>query len=250
MNYQLYHGDCLEVMKRIETGSIDAVICDPPYGTSEDGKSKMTKVGNNISEFYLEWDTLLPTEYLEHAYRVLKPGGSIVSFTDTKMVTTLWNAFESCGLKPLQIVGWVKTNPPPNPRKNFASGIELGVFGRKPGRVLCWNGGGWVLNYDVFPLAHSETQNERLHPTQKPVDLMRKYVSLLCPRGGTVLDPFMGSGSTGIATAIEKLDFIGIELNETYFKIAHERIDAAYRRASGLPKQGKATDTLDLPLFA
>jgi len=94
------------------------------------------------------------------------------------------------------------------------------------------------------------SQQMGLHPTQKPVDLLAYLVQTYTNPGDTVLDFTCGSGSTGVACAETGRNFVAIELDETYFKIASDRIESAYRKAQGLPKLGKATDTADLPLFA
>jgi len=94
------------------------------------------------------------------------------------------------------------------------------------------------------------SQQMGLHPTQKPVDLLAYLVQTYTSPGDTVLDFTCGSGSTGVACAETGRNFVAIELDETYFKIASDRIESAYRKAQGLPKLGKATDTADLPLFA
>lgn len=93
-------------------------------------------------------------------------------------------------------------------------------------------------------------QQKGLHGTQKPTELMAYLIHTYTQPGDTVLDFTMGSGSTGVACMETGRNFIGIELDSNYFAIAQDRIETAYRKAQGLPRQGKPTDTADLPLFA
>jgi site-specific DNA-methyltransferase (adenine-specific) len=109
-----------------------------------------------------------------------------------------------------------------------------------------------VLEFAGYPqtvIDFSNPNNGTVHPTQKPVDLMAYLIRTYTDPGETVLDFTMGSGSTGVACAETGRNFVGIEMDAGYFATAHDRIESAYREAQGLPRQGKPTDTLDLPLF-
>lgn len=226
--YALHCGDCREVMATMEAESIDAIVTDPPYGTTEVGKGKRTMSGGAVVAFGHEWDRTMPTEWLTEAARVLKSGGAVLAFGDAKRPGELWAAGEAAGLRPLQTFYWEKPDPPPNPRKNFASAVEVGVFFRKPGRVLFWGGGGWCRNICKAPLAHKEHDGQtRYHPTEKPVSLMRWLVRIVTPPGGLVLDPFAGSGSTGVACMAEGFRFVGIDLESRYVEIAERRLAGA-----------------------
>ena len=222
------HSCCMEYMRTLPACSVDSVVTNPPYGTTETGRSKRTLRGGKVVAFAHEWDQVLPTAWLSEVERLLKPGGAVLAFTDAKRPGDLWEAGESAGLRALHTFYWEKPDPPPNPRKNFASAIEVGVFFRKPGRVLAWNGGGWCRNVFRAPLAHKEQGGQlRHHPTEKPVSLMRWLVKLATPQGGIVLDPFMGSGTTGVACIAEDLGFVGIERDPEYAAIAVARLASA-----------------------
>lgn len=111
-----------------------------------------------------------------------------------------------------------------------------------------------VSDGDRYPSSIIEISNAvqvgKMHPTQKPVELMSYLIRTYTTPGDTVLDFTCGSGTTGVACAEAGRNFIGIEKDADYFAIAKDRIDAAYRKAQGLPLQGKASDLDDLPLFA
>jgi DNA modification methylase len=209
-------GDCLEVLADIPSDSVDAVLTDPPYGTAS--ASKVVK----LETFNHSWDQSLPLEYLDECARVLKPGGSLVTFTDNKRLETVWNHVESTGLRPLQTFYWLKTNPPPQPRKNFQSAVETAVFARKAGKIIHWGGGGASKNYIETAIAMGNDRTA--HPTQKHVEVFQYLIRALCPQGGIVLDPFGGSGTTGVAALLEGRRALLIEKSPEYFKIMNERL--------------------------
>lgn len=218
---KVYQGDNLKVMPYLEGSSINAVVTDPPYGTTEEGKAKMS----GDKAFGHEWDRELPTAWLSEAARILKPGGAIIAWTDTKRTGDLWKAMEAVDLKPLQCIFWRVTNPAPNLRKNFCSAVQAAVFGRKPGKVLCWNGKGFEHNIFEGPKVHLP-----VHPTQKPVTLMQWCVRLVTKDGDTILDPFSGYGTTLIACIKLNCNSIGIELDSQHAEQSWKRIDAELRQ--------------------
>jgi site-specific DNA-methyltransferase (adenine-specific) len=154
------------------------------------------------------------------AARLLKPGAALVAFTDIKAINVLWAACEEAGLKPLKTLHWIKPNPGPNMRQNFASAVEAAVFARKPGKILHWSGGGFSLNWFSCPVVTSD----RIHETQKPVAVMAWPMRIVTPPGGLVLDPFCGSGSAGAAAIQYGFQFLGMELEETYCERARVRL--------------------------
>lgn len=218
----LHHGDCMDFLKTIEPESIDSLVTDPPYGIASE--TKVQKRRSSLETFNLEWDKELPTEWLRHAAIGLKKGAAGVIFTDAAMVTHMRKECRKVGLRPMQHFYWIKKNPPPNPRKNFRSAVEVAVFVRKAGPILAWNGGGHTTNTFICPIESKST-----HPTQKPVVLMKHLVNLITPKaGGIVLDPFMGSGSTGVAALKLGHGFIGCEREEEYYTDTIKRIHEVF----------------------
>lgn len=213
-------GDNAIVTAGIPSGSIDAVITDIPYGTASESKVQ-THSGVACESFNLEWDREMPLDWLAEAFRMTVEGGSLMFFCDNAEVTTAINAARSAGWHFLQTFYWVKTNPPPQPRKNFCSGIETAIFCRKPGKIAYWGGGGATLNWYSSGLVRDSI---RIHETQKDSGLMRQIVRCLCPVGGIVLDPFCGGGTTGVACGIEGVKFIGIEIDPEKADNARNRI--------------------------
>lgn len=228
---RLIQGDCLEVMTTLDTH--DAIVTDPPYcsgGFTESGKTSATHQGlrsETIREGKMRWfggDNMTTAGLCELLRSMcvrapLHDGGSILSFCDWRMITSLSPAMESAGWRLRNILAWDKGN--------FGAGIGfrprheivLHLTRRKP--VFHSNS---VANV----LQHSRVSTkERVHPTEKPVALMADLISVVSPEGGTVLDPFMGAGSTGLACVKTGRGFTGIEQDPDFFDEACRRIEEA-----------------------
>jgi DNA modification methylase len=219
--WAVVQGDCLDVMREMPDGCVDVVVTDIPYGTAS--ATKVQKKGNNdLEAFNLDWDHAMPLCWLPEAFRVTVEGGSLMFFCENGEVTTARNAARDAGWHFLQTFYWIKKNPPPQPRKNFCSGVETAIFCRKPGKIAYWGGGGATLNWYASPLVANEL---RIHPTQKDTGLMRGLVRALCPPDGIVLDPFSGGGTVAVAAAIEGRRCIAVELNPEYAIASRCRIE-------------------------
>lgn len=230
----LLQGDCREILPVLPT--IDAVITDPPYcsgGFSEAGKQAAKGMGlrsetiretgwfinDNMTSAGLCW---LMSMVGGWARRCVKAGGTMTAFTDWRMVIHLAPAIEASGWRYQNMLVWAK--PSPGLGSGFRAQHEIALhfsngtpsyFSASNGNVL----GSARVNHAV-----------REHQTQKPVELIEAIVETVSPVGGTVLDPFMGSGTTGVACVNLGRQFIGIELDAGYFDIAYRRIDEATRQ--------------------
>ena len=246
--------DCLEGMKQIPDGSVDAIICDLPYG-----------VLNSESEGG-GWDSLIPFEPLWEQYlRVSRPSAAIVLFCQGMFTAQLlmsqpklwrynlvWkkgdrvSGFLNANKMPLRnhedIAVFYREMPTYNPqmRKGFPNHTRGHVGGKlKNG---CYGkfdpfGVKEVITDEKFPLSvididREHDVNKQFHPTQKPVDLLRYLVRTYSNDGDTILDNCMGSGTTAVACIKEKRHFIGFELNKDYYDKACQRIDAEKRQLS------------------
>ena len=231
----LKHGDCLELMKDIPDKSIDMILCDLPYGTTQN-----------------KWDTVIPLNDLWNQYkRIIKDNGAIVLFSqppfdkilacsNLKMFRYEWiwqkensTGFLNAKKMPLKIheniLVFYKKLPTYNPQ------MRLGF---KPYRC---KQGRHTTNYGDYKRGHlTESNGERypidiinfqrevsLHPTQKPVALLEYLIKTYTNESEIVLDNCMGSGSTGVACVNTNRNFIGFELDENYFNIAKTRINNA-----------------------
>lgn len=230
-NINLFQGDCLEVMKGIPDGSVDLILTDPPYNISRDscflrGKNPAKK-GDVflIKHDFGEWDRKpLDLNILFNEFnRILKRGGTLLIFYDIWKLQDLKTAAENFKFKQPRVCCWVKNNPVPlNSDKNYLSNAcEYFVTFVKLGK------GVFNSKYDnglyKYPICHGKERTE--HPTQKPLTLISELLLKHSNKNDVILDMFMGSGTTGVACKNLNRKFCGIELDETYFKIAKERIE-------------------------
>ena len=205
---KLYLGDCLEVMKSMPDKSVDAVITDPPYGINMDGGTD----GFGVSKGRLyspRWDNKSPDANLFQTM-IGKGKSSFIFggnyFTDKLPVSTHWLVWDKKGA--IQF-------------KNPFSDCEL-IWTNKSKKV--------TKKYTVIQQGFIAEEKERFHPTQKPVKLIRQIIEDYTQPGDTILDPFMGSGTTGVACVQTGRNFIGIEIDPTYFAIAERRIAEAQKQ--------------------
>jgi len=226
----LYLGDCLEVMRSIPDKSVDAVITDPPYETSFTVFTKNISElkGNSATKRLNEKDWFYDHKWLRDCSRALKDYGAWYVFMNTEGFSSLCALSIELGLKPMRRLVWLKTNSMPSiPRKNYRNSTELIMYGVKGNKVGCFNAKNQqeIKSYFEYPIVGGAVRTE--HPTQKPVDLVKTFIKISTNEGDTILDPFMGSGTTGVACVQTGRNFIGIEIDEGYFKIAEKRINEA-----------------------
>ena len=209
---KLLQGDCLELMKDIPDGSVDLVLTDIPYGEVNRENHGTTRNLDKGKADIVTFDVKKLTEMLCD-----KTKGSIYMFCGIEQVSTIRATMVEKGLS-TRLCIWEKTNPSPmNGQVIWLSGIECCVYGKQKKATFNEHCKNTVFR---FP-----TVKGKLHPTQKPVDLMKYLIEVSSNENDTVLDPFMGSGSTGIACVNTNRNFIGIELDKTYFDIAQNRIN-------------------------
>lgn len=231
---KLIHGDCLEVMKSIPDGSVDMILCDLPYGTTQN-----------------KWDTVIPFDALWGHYMRISRGAIVLTaaqpFTSALIMSNaklfkyswVWDKANSTGFlnakkQPLRrtedVVVFYDSQPTYNPQ------MEVRGKPRKKGGYIKNDGSD---NYGAFKSVESVSneyyptnlieisnanRSERCHPTQKPVALMEYLIKTYTNEGDTVLDNCMGSGTTGVACMNTGRRFIGIEKDEVYFEVAKKRI--------------------------
>jgi len=213
----LIHGDCLEAMKLIPDGSVDMVLTDPPYGMEYQSNrrtatDKFAKIKNDDGLSWLD-------EFVDEIYRVIKMDSAAYVFCSWHKIDAFKSAFDR-KFKLKNIIVWVKNNHGSGDLKGaYAPKHEFVLYMHK-GRSLFRNG----RSPDVV-MADKVSGSKMVHPTEKPISLLEKFVTNNSDEGSTILDPFMGSGTTGVAAKNLNRKFIGIELDEDYFNIAKERIE-------------------------
>lgn len=226
MRERVQIGDCIEEMRRIPAASVDCVLTDPPFssGTRREAAKGIRKSMNRGTED-AEWfgsDSLTTNGFLFllracaiEWRRVLKPGGHVLCFIDWRMASWCADAIESADLRRAGLIVWDKTY------------FGMGSCFRNQHEFI-WhftNGvGSPPLRRDVGNVIRCKPIRKGRHPTEKPVELLETLLSVVCPEGGAVLDPFAGSGSTGVAASRLGMRFIGIEREAGHAEVAQARI--------------------------
>lgn len=220
--YKLYQGDCLEVMKNIEDGSIDLVVTDPPYeiattgaGMYKQADKQYVKELNGMKDGFSE-------EVLDELCRVMKKI-NIYFFCSQKQIIPLLDYFVKKKKCNWNILSWHKTNPIPACGNKYLTDTEFILFFREKG-VKVYGSFDTKRTWYATPLNQSDKKKYG-HPTVKPLSILENLVVNSSQEGEIVLDCFMGSGSTGVACLNTNRNFIGIELDEGYFEIAQNRIE-------------------------
>ncbi|MED3648791.1 site-specific DNA-methyltransferase [Halalkalibacterium halodurans] len=231
----LYNEDCIRSMKRLANGSIDLILTDPPYNLGNFMKGRDTNLKKMRDNFFgaAGWDDLSFEDweksmdsFFEESVRVLKKGGAMIVFMAIIKVESLIKIAERHGLYYKTTGIWHKLNPMPrNMNLHFVNSTEAWIYFTYKKKTGTFNNDGKVLHdfIETGVAANGERKFGK-HPTQKPVQLMEFFVKVLTNDGETVLDPFMGSGSAGVAAKRNNRNFIGVEINEDYFQIATRRI--------------------------
>jgi len=214
-------GDCLEVMKDIPDGSVDMVLTDPPYGINYQSNrrtvtEKFDKINNDESLSWLDG-------FVDDCCRVMRPDSAAYVFCSWHKIDVFKQAFEQ-KFKLKNVIVWVKNNHGSGDLKaSYAPKHEFVLYMHK-GRSLFRKGRTPdVVNVDKVPAS------KMIHPTEKPILLLEKFIGNNSDNGDTIFDPFMGSGTTGVAAKQLGRDFIGIEQDSDYFAIAEKRIADAGR---------------------
>ena len=229
----LHLGDCLDVLRSLPDGSVDAVVTDPPYCSGAVSEAQRTRangqglrsenirrlgwfVGDNMGTAGLVW--LLRSVAVE-ARRIMKPSGSLLAFCDWRMLSSLQPAIESAGLRYQGLIVWDKE----------AMGLGCGFRCQHELVMHFTNGAPEYYDKGTPNLIRCKrvSAGDREHQTQKPARLMSRLLRVVAPPGGTVVDPFAGSGSTLVAAIAEGMNAVGIERDPEYHAIAQRRINEA-----------------------
>ena len=210
-NYKLLHGDCLERMKEIPDGSIDLILTDIPYdgvNRESNGLRKLDKGKADVITFDIH-------EFLKEVDRICS--GTIIIFCAKNQLSDVFNYFENNKSGTVRQLVWQKSNPSPmNGQHIYLSGIENAIWFKKRGSVFNAHCKNTVFKHP--------TGRSKLHPTEKNHALLIELILDNSNENQVVLDPCMGSSSTGVACLNTNRKFIGIELDDNYFDIGAERM--------------------------
>jgi len=223
---QLYHGDCLDILPTLEDGSVDVVITDPPYGISYSSQGgPRVKDPNIVKRTQICGDIEFNPEWIVQTQRPLRLGSAIYVFCCWDSYTETVSAIVAAGLKNKTTLVWDKGNCGMGDLSgDYGNQTELVVFAHKGRHILNGNRDRNILSFQ------RPADVNRLHPTQKPIALIAWLIEKSTSMEAVVLDPFMGSGTTGVACVNTGRSFIGIEINKEYFDLAKNRIELAQPR--------------------
>ncbi len=232
---KLYQGECLSILRGLDSESIGALITDPPYSSGglhtmtrqQSTRSKYVNEGEfNQDKYNFEGDNrdqrsweMWCTLWLSECYRLLKPGSPACVFIDWRQLPTLSDAFQAAGFIWRGVYVWDKKNARPNAGK-FRQTAEFVIWGSKGDMIIDKVQPVYLPGMSSVGIVQ---KNKRHHQTQKPEELMRDLMRVVRP-DSVVLDPFMGSGSTGAVALELGHSFIGCEMNPYYFEVASERL--------------------------
>ena len=218
---KLLQGDCLELMKDVEDKSIDLIVTDPPYLMNYKTNHRKDKSHDFCKPILNDLNNEeLVINFLNESYRVLKNDSAMYMFCNSNRIDFFKQEVENTGFKIKNIIVWIKNN--------WTAGDLKAAFGKQYEFIILANKGRASFNgkriTDVWNFDRV-CGKEQVHQNQKPVDLLEQCIVKHSAEGDVILDPFMGSGSTGVACKYTNRSFIGIELDENYFNIAKERIN-------------------------
>lgn len=224
MNVELYKGDCLELLKEIKDSSIDLICTDIPYelenhgGVNSEFAKRCARMRDSV-EFIangIDYNNVF-SEFI----RVCKIPNMII-FCSNLQIGKIISFFSSKELK-TDVLVWEKSNPAPMCNGKYMSDLEYIIRVYDKGSPFNNNVPiKWKRKCKIYPIM---IDKDKLHPTQKPLKLMTELVITHSFENQVVLDPFMGSGTTGVTCVSNKRNFIGMELDENYFNIAEKRIN-------------------------
>jgi len=224
--------DCLEYLKTIPDNFVDLVVTDPPYNVSQKTNLKFKDL--NVTKNFGDWDFGFdPIPVLKELRRVLKPNGQIYVFCATRQIPIYMKFFEeNCYFRNLLV--WSKTNPAPRLSKtNFLFANEYIVYAindkvKMPEVTFNFSKQNEMKNIFITSSLQSKERlkvnNKAVHPTQKPLSILKKLIEVSSNEGDVVLDPFMGVGSTAVACKELGRKWIGCELDEKYCQEAKKRL--------------------------
>lgn len=231
----LANGDSLKILDYIDERSIDLILTDPPYNIGKFMHDRNTNMGRLRKNHFSAaiWDDLNYEDWLNNmdkflssASHILKVGGSLIIFMSLIKVETIITLAENHGFYYKTTGIWHKKNPMPrNMNLHFVNSTEAWIYFTYKEKTGTFNNRGEVIHDFIETSLTSSTEKKYgIHPTQKPEKLIEHFVRLLSNKGDMVLDPFMGSGTTGKVCKDLGRRFVGIEISPKYYQMAKKRI--------------------------
>lgn len=237
----LLQGDALERMQQMPEGSFDLIFADPPYFLSNGGST--CRSGKRASVNKGDWDQCrgaaenhaFNKAWLAACQRLLSKNGTIWVSGTSHVIYSVGYAMQELGYKLLNDIIWEKPNPPPNLScRYFTHSTETVIWAARDrsakhhfeyAKMRAENGGKQMKNVWRFTAPAKREKTQGKHPTQKPLALLERILASSAPEGARILDPFNGSGTTGIACMRAGLEYVGIEKDPEYLDLSRRRIE-------------------------
>ena len=228
MKYDIYNEDYKILVRELKKKKIkvDAVITDPPYNVSRDYQLGFSNMGRSGMD-YGKWDyNFNQKEWIKEISILVKAGGAMIIFNDWKNLGDISKQLEKYDFIVKDIIRWEKRNPMPrNVERRYVTDCEFAVWAVKEGEK-------WTFNKPkeigylkpVFTTGIVPGGKKRLHPTQKHLEVIEQLVKIHTNEGDTILDPFLGSGTTALACKKTNRNIIGSEIDKKYYDITMGRL--------------------------
>jgi DNA modification methylase len=217
---RILHGDCIEVMRQMPGECVDFVLTDPPYLVNYRDRSGRT-IQNDVDESWLK-----PS--MAEAYRVLKQDRVAVMFYGWTKIDAFFEAWRSAGFQPVGHIVF---------RKSYASKSRFLRYQHEQAFLLA-KGRPPLPKQPLGDVMDMPYSGNKLHPTQKPIPALVSLIRSFSLQGETVFDPFAGSGSTCAASLLTGRKYIGVEMDDAYFRLASERLQRVHQRAAAKRSSG------------
>ncbi len=259
---KLLKGDCIEILNQARENSVDMIFADPPYFLSNGGIT--CHAGRMVSVNKGKWDKSrgieenhkFTLEWLKACQRVLKPNGTIWVSGTTHIIYTVGFAMQELGYKILNDIIWYKRNAPPNLScRYFTHSTEIVLWAAKNEKsrhhfeyqlMKKLNNDKQMRNvwgieipdkespYKVWEISSPPAVEKHFgkHPTQKPVELLRRTILASTKEGDLVLDPFCGSSTTGVAAVLLNRKYVGIDMEDEFLQLSKKRLEEAIKKPS------------------
>ena len=241
MNHKIFIGDSLDILKTLEDSCVDLVFADPPYGLAK-SKGLGWKYSKHVT-LQEAWDIFTKDEFFEfnlkwitEIVRVLRPSGSLWVCGSFHNIYQLGFILQHLNLKINNSIVWFKPNAQPNiTTRMFTESTEHLIWAVKNHSKQKW-----VFNYDLMKSLNQGKQMRNMwsipltpksekwageHPTQKPIELLKRVIVSSSKEGDTILDPFLGSGTTSVVAEYYGRNSIGIEKNKEYLEVIRRRLN-------------------------
>lgn len=247
-DFQLYSGDCLDLLKLIPIDSFDMIFADPPYFLSSGGIT--CSGGKMVSVNKAKWDIsknideihVFNTSWLNECHRILKPNGTIWVSGTFHNIYSIGLALHQLEFKVLNNITWIKSNPPPNLScRYFTHSTETILWASKNKKSKHFydyklmkelNNNKQMKDVWIFPVINKKEKEHGNHPTQKPQKVLERIINASTQKGDFILDPFNGSGTTGIVSSRLGRKYVGIDLYEDYLDITIRRYNHINKQLS------------------